>query len=119
MGSVGIGADVQLAGKRVALGDDGVADAFGAFPVLKLTVQLDALGLAERFLLELELSGQIQKADLFLFLGDDLVKESEVVAEEEDALGIVDRRLFAHVLLVEYRRHGRDVLVAEAKVGAG
>ena len=32
---------------------------------------------------------------------------------------IVDRRVFADVVLEEDRRHRRDVLVAEAKVDAG
>ncbi len=32
--------------------------------------------------------------------------------------GVVDGLVFAEIVLVENRRHGRDVLVAEAQVGA-
>src|SRR5579884_4141301 len=41
-----------------------------------------------------------------------------MVAEEHDAIAIVYRRVFADEMLVEDRRHGRDVLVTEAQVGA-
>ena len=73
----------------------------------------------EILLLQLELRGQIEQAELFLFFRDHFVEEGQVVAEEQDAGGIVDLGVLAHVALEENGRHGRDVFVAEAQVGAG
>ncbi len=41
-----------------------------------------------------------------------------MVAEEHDGLCVSDRLCLAEEVLVENRRHGGDVLVAEAKIGA-
>ena len=46
-------ADVELAGQGIALGHDGVADAFRALAVRELAVQLDAARLGEVLLLQL------------------------------------------------------------------
>src|SRR5437867_6466849 len=48
--------------------------------------------------------------------GHGLAEEGEVITEHEDRSGIMDLLVLADELLEEDRRHGRDVLVAEADV---
>ncbi len=74
--------------------------------------------LAKVFLLELQLARQIEQAHLLLLLRHHFVEEGEVIAEEHDRAGIGDRLFFAEEVLEEDRRHRRDVLVAEAQIGA-
>ncbi len=114
-----IRANVQLPRQRVAFKNDGVADAFGTFAVGQFAVQPYSLLLGEILLLEFELRGQIEQAELFLLFGDHLVEKCQVIAEEQDAGGIVDLGVFADIALEEDRRHGRDVFMAEAQIGAG
>ena len=81
--------------------------------------RLDALLRGEILLLEFELGRQIEQAELLLLFGDHFVEKCQVIAEEQNARGIVDLRVLADVALEENRRHGRDVFVAEAEIGAG
>src|SRR5919109_2123035 len=81
-------------------------------------MQLDALLLRELFLLELELTSQVEQTHFLLLFRDHLIEKRKVVAEEENRVGLRDLRLFAHVVFEKDRRHGRDVLVAEAQIGA-
>ena len=67
---VRVRADDQLPGQRIALQHDGVADAFRAFAVLQLAVQLDAALAGKVFLLELELAGEIEQPHLALLFGE-------------------------------------------------
>ena len=79
---------------------------------------LNALRLGEVFLLEFELRREIEQAHLASFLRRSLRQEtSGDRGRNRIVLGIVDRRVFADVVLEEDRRHGRDVFVAEAQVG--
>src|SRR5581483_7359119 len=103
----------------IALQHDRVADAFRSFAVGQFAVQLNSLLLREVLLLELELGGEVEQAQLLLFLGNDFVEECEVVAEAEYGPGIVHPGIFADIALEEDRGHGRDVFVAEAEIGAG
>ena len=119
MRRVRIGTHVELPGQRVSFRHQRMADSLRAFAVAQLAVQLDALRLGEFHLLQLELRGQVEQAHLFLFFRDHFVQKSQMVAEEQDGRLVVHRRVFAHVMLVEDRGHRRDVLVAEAQIGAG
>ena len=116
---VRIGAHVELAGQRIGFRHQRMADPLRAFAVAQLAVQLDALRLGEFHLLQLELRGQVEQAHLFLFFRDHIIQKREMVAEKQDGRLVVHRRVFADVVLVEDRGHGRDVFVAEAKIGAG
>src|SRR5712691_6107178 len=115
---VRIGANVQLPRQRVAFEHDRVADAFRSLAVGQFAVQANSLLRGEILLLEFELHRQIEQAELLLFFGNHFVEKCEVVAEEDDARGIVDFRILTHVAFEENRRHRRNVLVAEAEVGA-
>ena len=44
----------------------------------------------EILLLQLQLRGQVEQPDLLLFFRDHFVEEGQVVAEKQDARGIVD-----------------------------
>jgi hypothetical protein len=116
---VRVAADIQLAGQGIAFEHDRMADAFRAFAVFQFAVQLDALLGGEVLLLEFELRRQIEQAHLALLFGNHFVEKGQVVAEEHDARGVVHLRVFAQVAFEENRRHRRDVLVAEAQIGAG
>ena len=116
---VRIRADVHLSRQRVGFQHHRVADALAALAVLELAVQLDALVAGEILLLELELRRQVEQAHLALFFRHDLVEKRQVVAEKLDAVAIVHRHALADEVLVEDRRHRRDVLVREAQVHAG
>ena len=80
-----VGADIELSRQRIAFGDHRVADALRPFSILQFAVQLDGLFLGELFLLELELSGEIEQSHLLFLFGNDLVEESQMIAEEDDA----------------------------------
>src|SRR6202043_205074 len=80
-------------------------------------MQADSLLLGKVLLLEFELGREIEQAELLLFFGNDLVEKGQVITEENDGRRIVDLRVFAYITLEENRRHGRDVLVAEAQIG--
>src|SRR3954466_1142646 len=82
-------------------------------------MQFDALRLRKTLLFELELTCEIQQTHLALLFRQDLIEEREVVAEEDDAGAVVHRHIFAQEVLVKDRRHRGNVLVAEAKIGAG
>src|SRR5208337_877984 len=114
-----IRANVELPRQRVALGHDGVADSFRAFAVTQFAVQLDAARFRKIFLLQLQLVRQIEQAHLALFFREHFVQKREVVAEEHDRARIRDRLVLAEKMLEENGRHGRDVFVAEAQIGAG
>src|SRR3954462_947319 len=79
----------------------------------------DALRLRKTLLFELELTCEIQQTHLALLFREHLVKECEMVAEEDDAGAIVHRHIFAQEVLVKDRRHRSNVLVAEAKISPG
>src|SRR5271157_1479736 len=114
-----IGADVKLAGQRITLRHNRVADSFRALAVMQLAVQLDAARFRKIFLLQLQLVRQIEQAHLALFFREHFVQKREVVAEEHDRARIRDRLVLAEKMLEENGRHGRDVFVAEAQIGAG
>src|SRR5579862_7485063 len=82
-------------------------------------MQLDSLLGGEILLLEFELGCEIEQAELFLLFRYDFVEKGEVVAEEDNASGIVYPGVFADVVLEENRGHWRDVFVAEPQVGFG
>ena len=82
-------------------------------------MQPDSLLGREVLLFELKLRGQVKKSEFLLLLGDYLVEESEVIAEEENAGRIVDLSVFADVALEENRGHRGNVFVAEAEIGTG
>ena len=117
MRRVRVGTDIQLPRQRVAFEHDGVADALGSLAVGQFAMQADSLLLGKILLLELELGCEIEQAELLLFFGNDLVEKGQMISEENDGRRIVDLRIFADVTLEENRRHGRDVLVAEAQIG--
>src|SRR6185437_14917881 len=104
-GGVGIGADIQLSGKRVTLENDRVADSFRPFAVFQLSMQLDSLLGCEILLLQLELRRQIEEAELLFFFRYHLIEEGQVIAEKQDAGGIVHLSVLANVALEEDRRH--------------
>jgi hypothetical protein len=74
--------------------------------------------LGKGLLLELQLAGEIEQSHLAFFFRNYLVQEGEVVAEEHDGAGIVDRLVLAEEVLEEDRRHRRHVFVAETQIGA-
>src|SRR5215469_666389 len=119
MWRVRIRADVQFAGSRVALCNHGMANAFRAFAIFQLAMEPDSLLAGEFLLLELELTRKVEQPHFFLLLGDDLVEKSEVIAEEDDGGRIVYFGIFSDEVLKEDGRHGSDVFVAEAQIGAG
>ena len=82
-------------------------------------MQPDAARFREILLLQLQLGRQVEQSHLAFLFRQHFVEKREVVAEEQDAAGVVDRLVLAQVVLVEDRRHGRDVLVAEAQIGTG
>ncbi len=82
---VRVGADIQLPGQRIGLGDDGVADALRAFAVGQLAVQPNAARLGEIFLLQLQLRREIEQAHLALLFRQHFVEKRQVIAEEQDA----------------------------------
>ena len=96
-----------------------MADAFRAFAIGQFTVQFDSLLLGEILLLEFKLGGEVEQSQFLFLFGDHFIQKGQVIAEEDDGGGIVDVGVFAYVALEEDRRHGRDVLVAEAQIGAG
>src|SRR5215467_5985926 len=96
-----------------------MADALRAFAIFQLTVQPDSLLTGEFLLLELELTRQVEQPHFFLLLGDDLVEKSEVITEEDDGGRIIYLGIFSDEVLKEDGRHGSDVFVAEAQIGAG
>src|ERR1017187_3739941 len=118
MRGVRIRTNDKLARKRIALGDNGVADAFRTFAVAQLAVQLDATRFREVFLLQLQLRGQVEQAHLALLFRQYFVEERKVIAEEQDRDSVVDRLVFAEIALVENCGHRRDVLMTETQVGA-
>src|ERR1700687_5617510 len=81
-------------------------------------MQADSLLLGKVLLFEFELGREIEQAKLLLLFGNDLVEKGQMITEENDGRRIVDFRILADVTLEENRRHGRDVLVAEAQIGA-
>ena len=117
--SVRVRADIQLSRQRIALQHDGVADALRSFAVFQFAMQLDSLLRGEILLLELELGGQIEQAQFLFLLRNHFIEKGQVIAEKQNARGIVHLRIFANIALEENRRHRRNVLVAEAQVGPG
>jgi hypothetical protein len=114
---VRVGANIQLPGQRVAFEHDRVADAFRSLAVFQFAMQLDSLLGGEILLLEFELRRQIEQAELFFLFGNHFIEKGQVVAEKDNARGIVDLRVFADIAFEENRRHRRNVLVAETQVG--
>ncbi len=82
----------------------------------ELAVQADPLLLREGALLLLELERHVEQAFLHTLGRHRLAEEGEVIAEHEDRAGIVHLLVLAHELFEKDRRHGRDVLVAEADI---
>src|ERR1700680_2850880 len=95
------------------------SDPFLSLAVFQLSMQPNSLLGREILLLEFELRRQIEQAELLLFFRNDFVEKCQMVAEKDDARRIVDLRLLSHIPLKENRSHRRDVLVAEAQIGAG
>src|SRR5262249_11534544 len=95
-----------------------MADALRAFAIFQLTVQPDSLLTGEFLLLELELTRPVEQPHFVLLLVDDLVDESEVIAEEDDGGRIVYFGVVADEVLKEDGCHGSDVFMAEAQIGA-
>src|SRR5215472_14773194 len=119
MWRMGIRAHVQFARSRVALCNHGMADAFRAFAIFQLAMEPDSLLVGKFFLLELELTRQVEQSHLFLFFRDNLVEKSEVITEEDDGGRIVYFGIFSDEVLKENGCHGGDVFMAEAQIGAG
>src|ERR1700751_1246633 len=69
-------------------------------------------GVCELLLLDLELRGEIEQAQLLLFLRDDFVKERQMITEEENGGRMVDLGFPSDVVLAENRGHGGDIFVA-------
>ena len=119
MGSVRIGPDDEHPGLGVLLEDLGVADGLGSHDMaLLLPVQPDPLLLGELPLLDFQFVGDREEPLLDPLLAHHLVQEGQVVAEEDDRVGIEHLRVGPQLLLEEDRRHGRHVLVREADVRA-
>src|SRR5215468_12447720 len=95
-----------------------MADSFRALAISQLAMQANSLLPGEILLLELELSCQIQKSELFLFFRNHLVEKSQVIPKEQNRRRIVDLRILADVVLKENGGHGCHVLMAEAQVRA-
>src|SRR5208337_4739618 len=64
-------------------------------------MQPDSLLLRELLLLQFELRGQVEQADFLLFFRNDFIEKRQVIAEKQDARGIVDLGVFADVVLKE------------------
>src|SRR5579864_5992223 len=118
MRRVRIRADDKLSRHRIAFEHDRVADSFRSFAVGQLAMQTNAFALRKLALFKLQLGSQVEQAHLAFLLGEDFIEKSQVVAEEKYRAGIIHRGFFADKLIEEDRRHGRDVFVAEAEVGA-
>ena len=112
-----IGADIQLPRQGVAFQNNRVADPLGSLAVGQLAVQPDSLLLRKILLLKLELRGQVEQSQFFLFLRDHFIKKCQVIAKEQNGRRIIDLRILADIMLEENRGHGRNVLVAEAQIG--
>src|SRR5208283_5612423 len=82
-------------------------------------MQLDSLLCGKILLLELELRGQIEQAEFLFLFRDHFIEKCEMVAEKDNARGIVHLRIFADEPLKKDSSHRRDVLMAEAQIGAG
>src|SRR5258708_28382001 len=110
---------MELARQGITLGNDGMADAFGALAVLQLSMQADALFFGKIFLLHFQLSRQVEQSHLLFLFGDHLIEKREMVAEEQDGRGIVDFCLFPDKVLEKYRGHGSAIFMAETQGGPG
>src|ERR1700730_8866970 len=82
-------------------------------------MQLDALLRGEVLLLELELRSQIEEAEFLFLFRDHLIEKRQVVAEEQNACGIVHLSIFTDIALKENCGHRGDVFMAEAQISAG
>src|SRR6266566_1522487 len=93
-----------------------MANPLRAFAISELPVQADSLSLCEIALLQLQLSRQIEQAHFAFLLGENFIKESEVIAEAQNRARIIDWGVAAYELVEENRGHGSDVLVAEPQI---
>ena len=108
---VRVGPDDDLAGKGMALEDEGVADA------LARPVEPDALRGRELLLPRREGVRERQEAARLAFLRHDLAEQGQVIAKKEDGSGILHARASPQRLREACGRHRRDVFVGEAQVG--
>src|SRR6266481_6026084 len=81
-------------------------------------MQLDSLLLRKVLLLELELRREIKQAELLFLFRNDFIEKREVIAEEENACGVVHFGIFAYIALKKHGGHGCYVFMAETEVGA-
>src|SRR5947207_7548162 len=95
-----------------------MTDAFGAFAVGQVAMQADAFAFRKIALFEFELRCEIKQSHFALLFGENFVEEREMVAEEDDRTRIIHRRVASDELIKKDRRHGSDVLMAEAQVRA-
>src|ERR1700730_6033682 len=82
-------------------------------------MQLDALLGCEVLLLELALRSQVEEAEFLFLFRDYLIEERQVVAEEQNAAGIVHLGILTDIALKENCGHRRDVFMAKAQISAG
>ena len=119
---VRVGTGDELARERELLDHLVVADGLRADELavaMNLSVELHALTLRERLLDGGELLGLLLQPHVAVRARHHEIEEREMIAEREDALGIGDHRVLAHLRGEERLRHRRHVLVAEADVRAG
>src|SRR5438034_7219748 len=96
-----------------------MTNAFCALAIDQFAMQADSFSRSKLALLQLELCRQIEQAHFALLFRENLVEESQMIAEEEHRSGIVDWGVVSDQLVEENRGHRSDILVAEAEVGAG
>ena len=76
-----------------------MTNAFCALAVGEFAMQADPLPRCKFALLQLELGSEIEQAHLALLLGEDLVKECQVIAEEDDRTRIIHWRVASNELV--------------------
>src|ERR1700722_15885582 len=80
-------------------------------------MQFDSLLRGEILLFHLELRRQIEQPHLLLLLRDHFIEKGKMVAEKDNARGVIDLCVLADVALKKDSRHRRNVLVAETQIG--
>jgi len=113
---VRIAAHHHLAGKGIVTEHLHVTDGFGPDPVGKLSVQPNPLFCREFALPIVQPVGRVEQARCLLLLADHLIQKREMIAEEVDAVRLVEFSILSGERLPEGGGHRGHVLVAEPDV---
>ena len=115
MRRVRVASDDQLARQSVVLQNFRVTDRLGS-TAIGLSMQGDPVVTGKFLLLRLQLLRGLKQTHLASLRRDRLLQKSQMVAKEDDRIGIGQRFAFSDLFLEQVGSHRSDIFMTESKV---